>query len=61
MLLTMKRFKGFRTYLFAFLVALETLLEPLLLGGEVSWSRIWLIVAFAALRTVTTTAPGRQE
>lgn len=54
--------KGFRTYIFAFLMTLETILEPVVLGtGSVAWDRLWLIVAFAVLRTITTTAPGQQE
>lgn len=58
---TWRRLKGFRTYFFAFLGTLETLLEPFVLGGDVSWGRLWFIAGFALLRTVTTTAPGRKE
>lgn len=53
--------RGFRTFLFAFAVALEALLEPLVFGGDISMKQMLLATGIAALRAVTRTPPGKGE
>lgn len=61
----MSIFKGFRTYIFAVIVAVEPILQAALSDTSIDFGTLGrqaLIAAiFIALRTVTTTPPGQKS